>query len=1366
MVIHGKFRSWGRNNLSLDWHSNGAEDEKQTKILATILGGYDGKSKGYGYNNWDGTGTHSTDRQRAVWNFFKYSSWVKTNFGGTWAYMKQTPPSSKIYNMAINDVNEGKGYKGKIGMYILLDTDNQANYQTIMLTTIPEPEEEEENPEMLLIDKQDEKYKTGMGEVSFKIQNTASGKWIKSAKQIEEKNNDRIIYEVEDMDTNNDEFWTSKESEAMKFTTGTKNDYKGIEIKGVPAGTYIAKEVENPHFNYQKNINKTFEITTTEYDDYDNVNIIYNKEDEEPEGNVKISGYVWEDMLTGKNNENNSKKDDNENGIDGVIVYWKDSDGEVISSTKTGNGGKYTMWANIDLGFCEWKVDQTQYDRISNSYVEFVYNGLTYTTVAYQSNGDEDTSKAMENTTSRSNLDCSFGEISNKGVSSNGSRLEYTYSNASSEPRKATLKSPTEITDFAVTADTRTPLSEFRFLEQIDEDKNLKEVYPALTTDSGFGCIDHYYRSCSKHGSHHVCTDWDERIVQWEISNVNCGLIKREQPDMAIVSDIAKVDVIMKGQQYTYTYGNRGLSGRDFKYQVSFSDSSNSNSNTSQYTRPVNPSDIAYINKEGNNPEDLEVYVTYNIKVNNQSSTLVMEPQEIVNYYDSNYTLVDENWSNSSKNGDTYNANGFKAAYTQQLKGKRIEPQQTSEIISIKLKVNNNVVKDLIKKDALFKNVSEIYMYSTYYGKYTMCAESELASSKGMTGKQSAGVDADSAPGNTEIKISNNVLDYSTYEDDTDIAPTFVLVKDDKYKQISGTVYEDTKVELGQERSNERLGNGQNDGEKGVENVKVELLKVKDDGSTELADLYSIKSGEAKTTPAVTYTDRNGHYQFGSDSDEGCVVDNYILKYTYGDDTTVLTNGETTIDGGATKINARNYKSTIMTDNVIKGIMTKNFDNKQEQVTQNDLQWHLTKASNTSIAVDDIDNLQWYFRNGDNSLVQVNVNPTETSNGYDTEARLQIESLINSNFETPVNVSAYSLPFKIQVEYTPNQEYNVNRNGDKEDGSEFDYNWSRFNFGIIERAREDIVVDKTIDNLKITLSNGQVLTEGSPYNEKMDYVRALGEKDVVNNRKDFLDNIESERGVYMEMDSELIQGSTLEVLYKITVTNNSEKDYEYDRKENGNEKYYYYGTRDSELIKQSVEYLADYVDPELVCEAGAGTQNASWIQMKAEKLHEEGNISDYVFGGNSAINTNGLEQGNYTVLVTNAFKNLATGESHSERIYASKLLATQASEHVYENHTEIIQLNGRIARTIDSTEKGTQIAKTYIPGDYIPSLKLRSNVEESERSRLHEQDDDSIVLRITPPTGLENNAIIYISAGVIALVVLAGGIYLIRRKTV
>ena len=58
----------------------------------------------------------------------------------------------------------------------------------------------------------------------------------------------------------------------------------------------------------------------------------------------------------------------------------------------------------------------------------------------------------------------------------------------------------------------------------------------------------------------------------------------------------------------------------------------------------------------------------------------------------------------------------------------------------------------------------------------------------------------------------------------------------------------------------------------------------------------------------------------------------------------------------------------------------------------------------------------------------------------------------------------------------------------------------------------------------------------------MPYVKALGTTNVTTRNRSIGAN---DKLLYIEMDSELIQGARLDILYAITVTNNSEKDYDY-----------------------------------------------------------------------------------------------------------------------------------------------------------------------------------------------------------------------------
>ena len=1248
-------------------------------------------------------------------------------------------------------------------------------------------------------------------------------------------------------DTNGDE---------IDYTIGFSVDYSSLR----PPDAF--DDVERSDFNINK---QTYEVeydieedpvpgytTSIDVNDDETEYIIENKEI--GIGNVIISGKVWLDDSDGKGNNNDSLYDENSNDrtLEGILVYWKDENGNQIAQAKTDSEGKYMMQQEIDIYNHEYGVDRTKYNLLNNSYIEFEYNGLKYTTVAQKDSG-ENTSKAIESSISRKNLDDAFDEINNIGVldtgnvyqtrymGGNSANLQYDHDYANN---RSTLKQ--EDADFPVTASTAQVLD--GLLSDYSETDPKTSRY-CIDHRSGYDADGEYYSYCAARAM---------KIDKWYINNVNLGLVLREQPDIAITSDIYKVRVIMKGQEYTYYYNSRGLttapSDELFDYTVKFS-----GKYTQEYKRPINPSDIAYINYDPANGEDLQVYVTYNITVKNQSSTLPVEVQEIVNYYDAkydkNYADSLQNWSHESKYKDSYDDGTYRAVYNQELTGQKIDPGQTSKIVSIEHKVDSSIVQSLINgNDILIKNAFEIYAYSSYYSGSTNCAEEHTAIQIGKSGMQYAGVDLDSAPGSAKMQLLTDqngkpYLDTQTFEDDTDMAPTFVLCKDPNYKIISGLVWEDSATEES-EANDERLGNGKYDsGENLVEGAQVQLLKINDDGSTEPAYLYYLDGSSAKRSLAVTYTDTQGNYTFGEDTVSGVVVDNYVMRYTYG-------NGETELidfdkDGGTpynvslnTKINdengspitgdegnadniinARNYKSTIITASPLKEVI------KGSGYSIDANEWHINHTDTYSVAVDDI------------------------------EERKTIPSLTYDSFDDKVNMSAFTAPFKVQIEYDTksqestlaqqtgnNGEINIGgleyigegdiTSGNLTSGTDYENNWRLFDFGIIERAREDIVVDKTIENIKITLANGQVLIEGNPYEDKLDYVKALGDSAIGENAREDAAKANA-KFLSIEVDTETIQGARLDILYKITVTNNSEKDYEYEYDYGTNIEassniikdnkayYYYFGEVTTPLIKSTVEWLVDYVDPELTCTVGpgniatedvngvnddtyifqenrdtTGTEKIIWMQVTPEvdasgnrtktaaQRLVDGNLyldadlntsngNEIFVSDDQLISTrtdtidiiNGtntldkLEEENYSIFITNYFYDVVSGTSKSLNLFASKLIANQADEYTYENHTEILQLNGKIARNIDSVNDGKQIDKYYKPGDYVPSLDRNGTVEWLKYMEgFHEFDDDMITIRITPPTGLESNAIIYISVGAVALIVLAIGIFIIKKK--
>ena len=1079
----------------------------------------------------------------------------------------------------------------------------------------------------------------------------------------------------------------------------------------------------------------------------------------EVKGTVNISGFVWEDVANSKANNINSQYEEGDLRVEGIKVHWKDNNGKEIASTTTGKDGSYKLSTTLALYNHPYGIKDTQkYDQINNSYIEFEYNGLKYTTVAYKGElSSANTSKGKENANNRTALDEKFDRVENQAVYDGNQAIitglpNTKISDANYTPELAVSASTSNIIrNLMKTAETNkwTETKEFctdhcqvgegpHLIKKVttkggstielycngnikvnnvnnehieNEIQAIKELKGDEINKAGLA---HYYSAGETNGpTSRDCLASGQKVYVWNINNMNLGLVRREQPDAALSSDIEKVRVIDKKQEYTYQYGNRGIQNNEelFDYKVKFG-----NKYMQTYTRPVNPADIAYVNY--NNSDELKVYVTYNIILKNQSNTLPMTINSIVNYYENDYTIYTGQGSSTSEGWkESGNNNGFKVAYN--AVNITLQPGTQSDILKLEFEVSQSKIKELQNQDAgfTFTNYTEINSFTTQYGANTLCAERETAATKGKTGKQYAGLDTDSTPGNA---VPNK---EDTYEDDTDRAPSFLLKKDPNYKQMSGVIYEDTQTE-DSKKSNERLGNGLKDGkEKGVKNVKIELLKYnKETGETEPAYLYSKDSNGqgvngANKKLAVTYSDENGNYSFGDGTNEGVVVDDYIIKYTYGNADGV----QTTLSGGEPYINARNYKSTIITDSNVKDLMT--------GVSNSD-KWYLYMSADkdTSVAMDDM------------------------------EERLKQDTLKNSTYNNGVNMSAYSKPFALQIEYTQDQNSKVDENG-----GDFAKDWSVFDFGIIERAREDVVINKTISKVKVTLANGQILLEGDPRGNKLDYVKAIGlqKRDVAK-----FAAMDAAKALSIEMDQELIQGATLELWYSITLTNNSEKDYDY----TNNTDYYYFGTNKQGDPLAVADLVVDYMSSSMVCQVGDdfnletdGVNNKDWFKSDngtatdAEYLKNNGYISAKVNDTDADQVYETIKNKKLQSIVTNTFAQVKPGETKNSVVYASCVLANKDEDNTYENHEEIKALNGKTGRTIKGVSDDTreQINKEYQPGNYVPNLS----------AILHQQDDDNIKVTITPPTGIKNYTTIYIIATVVGLIVIAGGIVLIKRKS-
>ena len=180
----------------------------------------------------------------------------------------------------------------------------------------------------------------------------------------------------------------------------------------------------------------------------------------------------------------------------------------------------------------------------------------------------------------------------------------------------------------------------------------------------------------------------------------------------------------------------------------------------------------------------------------------------------------------------------------------------------------------------------------------------------------------------------------------------------------------------------------------------------------------------------------------------------------------------------------------------------------------------------------------------------------------------------------------------------------------------------------------------------------------------------------------------------------------------------------------------------------------------LVCDM-ENAENKEWFKfidggttpIDKDYLKDNGYISADVDSEEATYKTIGNQK--LQILATKTFAEVKPGDSKTTSMYASTVLANKEENTIYNNHVEIIELNGKIARTIKevSNDSREQVAKAYKTGNYIPKL-----------GSTHEQDDDRVRIVVTPPTGIETYTTIYIISAVVGLILLTGGIILIKRK--
>lgn len=395
------------------------------------------------------------------------------------------------------------------------------------------------------------------------------------------------------------------------------------------------------------------------------------------------------------------------------------------------------------------------------------------------------------------------------------------------------------------------------------------------------------------------------------------------------------------------------------------------------------------------------------------------------------------------------------------------------------------------------------------------------------------------------------------------------------------------------------------------------------------------------------------------------------------------------------------------------------------------------------------------------STIWTEQNQKEKSNNPNTWYKVNTGTRYSDaldNYNTRKKIDSYTNTETKMDSITPTVEFGVELKDDianesiKTEGSNnLIFNIENVDFGIIERAKQDVKASKRVKSIKITLANGQVI-ESANMKEENGKIQVEKTKGV--NYIDPSDTSNPKNGlITAELDNELIQGATLQIEYEIKVQNNSELDY-------GTKDYYWYGikpTTNEEAYQVTVKGIYDYLDNTMAVNEDEQSdwelQNINEYNNNVKEatiienyLHKDSSKSKDILGYDlfeeqykTAMLNWGMDEikkarqtrlANKTIL---HYKKgaIRPGEVANTTLKASKILS----------NTDEIELNNDVE--ITTVTQNTEIGRKVTPSDMY---------------------DRGETVTVITPTG-ENRNYIYIIGSIISFLIIIGtGIVFIKKK--
>ena len=678
-------------------------------------------------------------------------------------------------------------------------------------------------------------------------------------------------------------------------------------------------------------INLTFELggrvwvdgTVGKENDYDG---LFNKQTDTPMSNVKVSLYQV-------------------SGLDG------NQSGKFIAATTTDNNGEY-LFQNQNAMY--------QY------YVKFTYNGQYYQPTVYNVNRQDsnwdNTSKGLDILKERDTFNASFREIGS------APKNTVTTNNPSEMHTRDELEEAGTIDKFGningevSSKGERKSKDEYVNQSMMDaytcNGTSTKDLYPGFqvfVTEDFLNAKSNTAQILKFVAAQKIETLYKNPDV---MHHINLGLVLREQLDLALRKDVYKATLEINGKTQVYKYNKRenletdaaGNSYWEIKTRISdgyYNYDYSRELYREDYDYKVDNYKIADDSTSLDNlglseDSELKVYVTYKFTIRNRSENIAAAVTEVVDYYDADYTYVQDRSylgdNDGNKIGNVYLKDvsrygvetqttiaGYKNLYItgDQSYSNAANDTVTSNMFPLSdpdsnkdvyfyvtFMVNKDAARNiLLDEDAASgtakgvgkENIAEINGYKSYYGQKAKAPNTGNSQTQQeyKTGDIAGIADCNSTPGNlnpTDVP-KDGVIKYENFENDTDKAPNIrIILNRDNLRTVEGTVFEDTR---NVDEQNARVGDGLKDNETGINGVRVQLVELRQgkDGKTYEYIWKEVLSGNTdSTTPIINnsglvpnYTidtaNADGKYKFTS-----FAPGNYIVRFIYG-------SGESTVLG-------------------------------------------------------------------------------------------------------------------------------------------------------------------------------------------------------------------------------------------------------------------------------------------------------------------------------------------------------------------------------------------------------------------------------------------------------------------------------------